>query len=261
MDINNYISSGIIEMYVTGLCSPEEKDELELLRNQYPQLNEAIVHFEMEFEKNALHAASETGSSLDDKILRSLSALQTPVVPLQSTATTVLPKVKKLNWLRPVAAAAIVLLAVSAVFNYNLYKKNEVQQLALAQKEIPAEQQVSLPPGDYAILKDPAITPVAMYGVAPYTLCRCTLWWDKKTGKAYIMIHHLIPSPQDKKYQLWATVNNKPVNVGMVHDEIRDRFIELKNVPEGATAFTVTLENVGGSARPTANQTFLYGRI
>ncbi len=46
MGINNYISSGIIEMYVMGLSSPEEKDELELLRNQYLQLNEAILQFE-----------------------------------------------------------------------------------------------------------------------------------------------------------------------------------------------------------------------
>jgi hypothetical protein len=110
-------------------------------------------------------------------------------------------------------------------------------------------------------MRDPAITPVAMYGVAPYTLCRCTMYWDKKTGKDYIMIHHLIPSPQDKKYQLWAMVNNQPVNVGMVHDEIRDRFIELNNVPEGATAFSVTLENIGNNITPTADQTFLYGKI
>jgi len=71
----------------------------------------------------------------------------------------------------------------------------------------------------------------------------------------------LIPSPQDKKYQLWAMVNNKPVNVGMVHDEIRGRFIELENVPGGATAFTVTLENIGSNTVPTTGQTFLYGKI
>jgi len=75
------------------------------------------------------------------------------------------------------------------------------------------------------------------------------------------MIHHLIPSPEDKKYQLWAMVNNKPVNVGMVHDEIRDRFIELANVPEGATAFSVTLENIGANQTPSTDKTFLYGKI
>ena len=164
---------------------------------------------------------------------------------------------KRSGWLRAVAAAAILLLSISVIYNYTMYKKMRSQELALASKDTTT----SLPAADYAVLKDPAITPVAMYGVAPYTLCRCTMYWDKKTGKAYMMIHHLIPSPQDKKYQLWAMVNNKPVNVGMVHDEIRDRFIQLENVPEGATAFAVTLENIGANQTPSLDQTFLYGKI
>ncbi len=257
MDINNYITSGIIEMYVLGLCSPEEKDELELLRSQYPQLNKTILQFEIEFEKNTLQAASETGTVLDNKILQSLAGLQAPVVPFSIKTSPV----KKIYWLKPVAVAATALLIFSGIINYNLYKKSQAQQLALTGKLKDSAVSVSLPANDYAVLRNPAITPVAMYGVAPHTVCRCTMYWDKKTGKAYIMIHHLVPSPVDKKYQLWAMVNNKPVNVGMVHDEIRDRFIELENVPEGATAFTVTLENIGGSAVPTADQTFLYGRI
>jgi Anti-sigma-K factor rskA len=255
MDINNYISSGIIEMYVMGLCSPEENAELELLRSQYPELNVAIIAFESAFEKNALATTTETGHELDNRILHSLSELKTTVIALPP----VQPKIKKMNWLGAVAAAAVLLLGISSVINYTLYKKNEAQALALNQKtNTPLS---TLPQDDYKILRDPAITPVAMYGVAPYTLCRCTMYWDKKTGKAYIMIHHLVPSPQDKKYQLWATVNNKVINVGMVHDEIRDRFIELENVPAGATAFTVTLEDVNGSTAPTEGQTFLYGRI
>jgi len=252
MDINSYISSGIIEMYVMGLCAPEEKAELEQLRTQYPQLNEAIQRFELELENNALQQASSTGAALDNRVMQSLQSLHTPVVPLRVADT----KVKSFNWLRPVAAAAILLLGISGIFNYTLYKKN--QELASqTNTSLPS----TLPENDYKILKDPAITPVAMYGVAPHNICRCTMFWDKKTGKAYIMIHHLVPSTSEKKYQLWATVDGKTVNVGMVHDEIRDRFIEITNVPAGATGFIVTLENAAGSPTPTVEQTYLSGRI
>jgi Anti-sigma-K factor rskA len=253
MDINQYISSGIIEMHVMGLCSPEESAELELLRTLHPQVHEAILQFEIEFEKNALQNASATGSQLDSKILQSLQALQTPVVPMHVSNT----KIKKINWLKPAAAAAVVLFAVSSIFNYTLYKKIKEQELALAE----TKKITSLPQNDYAVLKSPGITPVAMYGVFPHNVCRCTLFWDKKTGKAYMMIHHLSPSGTDKQYQLWAMVNDKPVNVGVVDDTIRDRFIELKNIPEGATAFTVTLENAAGSTTPTAEETYLSGKI
>jgi Anti-sigma-K factor rskA len=253
MDINQYISSGIIEMHVMGLCSPEESAGLELLRTQHPQVNEAVQQFEIEFEKNALQNALSTGSQLDNKILQSLSKLQTPVVPMQVSNG----KVKTFNWLKAAAAAAVVLFAVSSIFNYTLYKKTKEQELALAE----TKKITSLPQSDYAVLKTPGITPVAMYGVFPHNVCRCTLFWDKKTGKAYMMIHHLVPSGAEKQYQLWAMVNDKPVNVGMVDDTIRDRFIELKNVPEGATAFTVTLENAAGSTTPTVEQTYLSGKI
>jgi anti-sigma-K factor RskA len=256
MDINNYIASGIVEMYVMGICSPEEKTELELLRSQYPALHTAVIQFEKVFENNAVLTATQTpGDATDEKILNSLQSLHAPAPVIAITALQ--PVAKKGRWLKPVAAAAIVLLGISGVYNYSLYKKNRAQELALAERS----KITSLPDSDYAVLRNPAITPVAMYGVAPYTLCRCTMYWDKKTNKVYIMIHHLIPSPPDKKYQLWATVNDKPVRVGMVHDEIRDHFIELGNVPAGATAFTVTLESIGNSTAPAAAETFLYGSI
>jgi Anti-sigma-K factor rskA len=255
MDINQYISSGIIEMYVMGLCSPEESAELELLRTQQPQLNNAILKFETEFENNSLNNASQPGVAIDKKILQSLQALQTPVVPLQ--AQTGNAPIKKMNWLKPVAAAAILLFAISSIFNYTLYNKTRQQELAINE----AKKVTNLPPNDYAVLKTPGITPVAMYGVFPHNVCRCTLFWDKKTGKAYMMIHHLSPSGTEKQYQLWAMVNDKPVNVGVVDDTIRDRFVELKNVPEDATAFTVTLENAAGSNTPTVEQTYLSGKI
>jgi hypothetical protein len=257
MDIKNYIASGIVEMYVMGLCSTEEKDEIELLRIQYPELNIAILQFEKDLEHNLLLTGTEEpGNVTDEKILGTLQSLQSPAAVI-----ALRPAPGKLGWLKLVAASAILLLGISGVYNYSLYKKSQAQELALSKKEKPLLQSKTLPDSDYTVLTNPAITPVAMYGVAPYTLCRCTMYWDKNTGKAYIMIHHLLPSPQDKKYQLWAMVNNKPVNVGMVNDKIRGRFIELENVPDGATAFTVTLENIGNNSNPSVDQTFLYGKI
>lgn len=253
MDINNYISSGIIEMYVMGLCSPEEKAEMELLRLQYPELNKAVLQFETEFENNALKDAAEPGSQTDDRILQTLQSLQTPVIEISDKQ----PGIKKMSWLKPVAAAAILLFAASSIFNYVLYKKTKEQQLALKEKEAYSP----LPVTDYNILKSPLITPVAMYGVGLHSICRCTIFWDKKTGKAYIMIHHLPQSSSQNDYQLWAMVNDKPINIGIIKDEIRGRFIEMPNVPAGATAFIVTLEKAGGVSIPTIEETYLSGKI
>ena len=253
MDINNYISSGVIEQYVMGLCTIEEKNELELLRLEYPLLNEAIVNFELALENKIMKDVLLPGTSTDNKILQSINSLSTPVVPINSKNKTA-----GIRWLKAVAAAAVLLLGVSAIFNYSLFNKNKIQQQQLA---LANDKPVTLPAQDYNILKDPAITPVAMMGVGYHAICRCTMFWDKKTGKAYIMIHHLIRSSDTKDYQLWAVVNDKPVNVGMINDSIRDRFIEMNNVPENATEFIVTLEKAGGTTSPTLEETYLKGRI
>jgi anti-sigma-K factor RskA len=253
MDIINYISSGIIEMYVMGICSPEEKAEMELLRGQYPELNRAVLQFEKEFENNALRDAAEPGLKTDNRILQTLQSLRTPVIEMSGKQ----PGIKKMGWIKTVAAAAVLLFTASSIFNYILYKKTKEQQLALKEKETYSP----LPVTDYNILKSPLITPVAMYGVGLHSICRCTIFWNKQTGKAYIMIHHLPQSSSQEDYQLWAMVNDTPVSIGLIKDEIRGRFIEMPNVPAGAIAFIVTLEKAGGVTTPTVDHTYLSGKI
>jgi anti-sigma-K factor RskA len=246
LNIENYISSGIIEQYVMGLCSAEEKNELELLRQNDTLLDKAIINFEIEFEQKIMRNSFLPGVQTDDKILQSLQALGTPVV-LMNSATS---KVKKMSWVKMVAAASVLLLCGSTFFNYTQYKQNEEQAAELAAKNNVPE---SLPIANYSILKDPNITPVAMMGQGYHAICRCTMFWDKKTGKAYVMIHHLVPSGDNNEYQLWANVNGKQVSVGMINDKIRDRFVEVSGMPEDAKEFTVTLEKNGGATIPDAD--------
>lgn len=246
MDIKQYIESGIIEMYVMGLCSREEEIEMEKMRREYPELHEAVIRYEEEMEKNMLLNSSLPGEETDKKILHKLESLATPVVPLQSHRRVA-------GWWRAAAILAGVLLTGSTVFNYMLYKKTKDQGLAANEK--------TLPPGDYSIMTNPAITPVALYGVGIHSICRCTMYWDKKTGKAYIMIHHLPESPQQRNYQLWAFVEGKPISVGIINDEIRGRFIEMENVPANAVAFAVTMEKSGGSNSPSEQNVYLRGQI
>lgn len=236
-----------------GLCSAEEKNELELLRQSDAVLNKAIINFEIELENKMMRNAFLPGVNTDDKILQALQSLGTPVVSIQTEDK----KIKRLSWVKLVAAASVLLFGVSTFFNYTQYKENKIQAAELAEKNnLPA----SLPVANYSILKDPNITPVAMMGQGYHAICRCTMFWDKKTGKAYVMIHHLIPSGDNYEYQLWANVNGKQVSVGMINDKIRDRFVEVSGMPEDAKEFTVTLEKNGGATVPDAD-VFLKGTV
>jgi len=253
MDIQEYISSGIIELYVMGLCTPEEEKEMELLRQQHPILEQAILAYEMQLENKMLQQVTLPSAETDQRILKKLESLQqTPVVKMV-TNKDVTPA-KKLNWIKPFAAA--VLFAVSAYFNYTLLQKNKKLEGL-----VKTEGQSPLPLADYEVITNPAITPVGMYGQGSHAICRCTMFWDKKTGNAYIMIHHLPQSNDATDYQLWAEVDGKPVSVGIIDDSIRGKFIKVQNVPAGAIAFKVTLGKSGGESSPENGDLYLAGRI
>lgn len=254
MNIKEYISSGIIELYVLGICSPAEEKEFESLRLQYPELDAAVLQYEGQLENEMQQQATFPSAEIDEKILEKLESLNTPIVTLPSGKQNT----RFVSSWKLAAAACLLLLITSAVFNYLLYNKTKNQELALQSK---GDNKPTLPAGDYEILNDPTITPVAMYGVGSHAICRCTMFWDKKTGKIYVLIHHLPKSSESKDYQLWANVNGEQVSVGIVNDEIRGRFIEMSKVPAGTTAFTITLEKAGGSATPDMEEAYLAGKI
>ncbi len=248
MDIKEYISSGIIETFVMGLCTPDEENEILQLRMKHPELDKAITAYEIEMENNMLQQVTMPDEAVDKRILSKLETLTkpAPVFTLQPT---------KKDWIKNLAIAASVLLIVSAGLNFYLYQ--QTKKIAATSTSAGG----SIPPSDFQVLNNPAITPIAMYGVGSHSICRCTMFWDKKTGKVYVMIHHLPKSSSSKDFQLWATVNGKAVSVGIVQDEIRGKFIEMNNMPAGATSFRVTLEKAGGNISPTMDETYLEGRI
>lgn len=252
MDIKEYIASGIIETYVMGLCTKEEEQELESLRTVHPELNAAILLYETDLEKKMLQNQTMPSSSVDDRILKAIDNFGIPALPVQKQSSTT-----PVMWMRIAVAASIILFIISAGLNLALY--NKTSQLKKQVSELSSNN--TLPAADYEIMTNPTITPVAMYGVGIHSICRCTMYWDKKTGKAYIMIHHLIRSTESQNYQLWAMVDGKPVSVGIVNDEIRGRFITMENVPANATAFSMTLEKAGGNHTPTMSQEYLHGSI
>ena len=257
MNIENYISSGIIEQCVLGLCNREEMTELETLRTQYPDLDNAIVAFEKSFEERMLkNTTAITSNKTDEQILKKLQSLNSNPMSVVKTDTN---KVRNFNVAKLFAAASVALLAVSAFYNFNLYSKNKAQEDKIA--TIIKSQSATLPPGDFSVMQNPSITPVGMYGVGSHAICRCTMFWDKSNGKAYIMIHHLVPSGDGKEYQLWANVEGKQVNVGTVNDKIRDRFIEVTGVPENSNSFAVVLNNNGAAISPSDDNTFLISKI
>lgn len=54
MNIQAYIESGILEEYVLGTVSPQEKQEVECMSHIYPEIKEELLRTESALEEYAL---------------------------------------------------------------------------------------------------------------------------------------------------------------------------------------------------------------
>ena len=99
---------------------------------------------------------------------------------------------------------------------------------------------------------------VKMKGVAGKESNLATVYWDTRTKDVYLFSNNLPPAEPGKQYQLWAMVDGKPVDAGVIGN--CEGLCKLKNIPS-AQAFAVTLEKAGGSPVPTMSSLYVMGSI
>ena len=85
-----------------------------------------------------------------------------------------------------------------------------------------------------------------------------TVYWNPKTNEVYLLNNSLVKTPQGKQYQLWAIIDGKPVDAGVISN--CDGVCKMKNI-SNAQAFAVTLEQEGGSPTPTLTAMFVVGKV
>jgi len=248
VNVQEYISTGIVESYVLGLASAEERSEFESMCNQYHEILQARIAFEEALEKTAMQNAITAPLELKEKILNKIQ----PVAKVVS-----LPASGKTGFIRVAIAACIILLAGSLYWNISLYNKNkktetdlELSQQTLAQME-----------ADAKAIQQSSIRMARMDGTSISPQSFTTVYWDTTSHDVYLMINNLPKPASDQQYQLWALLDGKPIDMGML--EISEKPLQLyrmKNA-QAAQAFAITLEKRGGSPKPSLDKMYVMGKL
>ena len=243
MKVQEYILSGIIESYVLGLASLEERSEFESLCRQYPEIKMARIAFEKELENLAIKNGVTPPENVKQKILNQVNSVNQHSGKQKGS-------ISNITWMKYAAAACIVLLLGSLYWSYLLNNQNkklkdELNTSLTQLNDMENEMKV--------IQQNPGLKMAAMKGteISPHSFV--TAYWDTTSKDVYLVINNLPKPPTDKQYQLWALLDGKPVDLGMVQNEffIRQKklLLRMKNV-QGAQAFAITLEKLGGSSTP-----------
>jgi len=267
----NIISSGLLELYALGLASPEEAVEVEQALSLYPEVKQELNSIELSLESYASAHAIEPSSSVKDNIFAQLSTGDDKVVafssnrnftPEQSTTDQKIYRIP--SFFKLAAAAMLILLIGSIILNYSYYNKykNANGDLLVAQEQIRQNQDANLTmKNELNVVSDKNARPVVLNGTphAPDALAK--IYWMKNTGEVYVDATNLPGVPEGKQYQLWAIVDGKPVDAGMITTEKGIYHIQKMKAFGNAQAFAITLEKAGGSPAPTIDQMFVIAKI
>jgi len=260
VNIKEYIASGIIESYVLGLASDQERAEFEQLVIQYPELAEARLRFESELEKQAFASAINPPGNVKEKILNIIgetgtSLYQPKTVSKENTGTPVRNQV----WLRFAAAACLILFIVSGYFAYKFYNQNKELTTKNIELEKERDSVVNIASEQQKVMNDPNVTVVNMVGTQKAPTSSANVYWDSTSNNVWLVVKNMPKLASDKQYQLWALIDGKPVDLGLF-DPPDNKVILKMNNTQKADAFAITIETKGNTGGPTLEELQSMGK-
>ncbi|MEP7233461.1 MAG: anti-sigma factor [Ginsengibacter sp.] len=267
MNINDIISSGLLELYAMGLSSPEETARVESWIAEYPEVKKELLEIEISLESYAQANAIQPSVSVKDKILAEINQEKKENNLSFTKTETVKPELviyRIPSYFKLTAAAMLVLLIGSAILNYSYYNKYQStsNDLQVAQQKIAEKDSMNLAMNkDMDVITDKSTLPVVLTGTAHSPEALAKIFWMRNTGEVYIDPSNLPAVPSGKQYQLWAIVDGKPISGGMISTEKGTYHIQKMKSFGKADAFAITLEKEGGSDTPTMDEMFVISKI
>jgi anti-sigma-K factor RskA len=260
VNIEEYISSGILETYAMGELTGQELARAEANLKQYPELRSELAKIEETLEAMMVRLAVSPPAVVKDKLMVTVAnhgrevKMDTPVVML---------------W-RYAAAASIIIALGTTYMAYDYHGRWKDSVLALNEL-IGKNQQIAddynrvnnrldKVENDLRVIDNPAFTKVVMKGTPNAPQAMASVYWNEQTKEVFLSIQNLRELSQEQQYQLWAIIDGKPVDAG-VFDTGLAGLQKMHTISKGATTFAVTIEPRGGKDAPSLETMQVAGAV
>ncbi|ADY30342.1 anti-sigma factor [Cellulophaga lytica] len=261
MNIEEYIASGKLELYVAGVLSKEENLQIHNDAEQHPELKKEIEAIEASILALSKSASPKLDSNMFTAIKRRLNLED-------NTKVVQLPK-QKSGWATYTGWAAAVVLSAGMLWMYNQNKDLESKIEVVSQEKIDLESKIDNANNSLIetqdllnTIRDKNIDVVALGGQAVSPESYAKAYWNKKEQKVFIDAKGLPEPPDGFVYQVWSLKLNPltPTSLGLLEDFKGDenKIFALANA-NNSEAFGITLEPAGGSESPTLEQLYTLG--
>lgn len=262
MENKEYIESGILELYVYGLLSETESEEVATMAKNNPEINAEIIAIEKAIVSLSSSFAPFHSVEIYEKIKAKLELNPT---------TKVIEMEPSRNWAQYIGWAAAILLLVGIGYQYNELEQTSNQVVNATTEKVKMEQELNqlqlknqASETSLAIVRDTKNTMVPLGGQAVAPESSAKVYWNKETQVVYVDAAGLPEPPKGMVYQVWALKLNPltPTSIGLLDNfDKNDQRMFAVNSTGDAEAFGITLEPAGGSLTPTMEQLYTLGKV
>ena len=296
-NFQDYIESGILELYALGELSAAEQAAVEAQAASHPEVQAELAQVQAELGFYAEAHAITPPAGMRERVLGNVMAhIATPaaqpsaslradvdalapapvaaavprageaVIRPMASAPVVSPG--RSNW--AVAASVALLLSLGAnLLLYSNWKNANAQVVALENNQArfaTTSQVVEKKLGDLRqenqVLRNDEFRAVALAGTKTAPSARARVFFNVATHKVYVDVRSLPALPAGKQYQLWALDKGKPIDAGVLTAATAtgEGLQHMKDIASAQT-FAMTVEPTGGSAGPTLSTMTVVGNI
>ncbi|WP_373521395.1 anti-sigma factor domain-containing protein [Aquiflexum sp.] len=274
MDIQAYISSGKLELFVLGELSEREREEVIQLAKRYPEIQHELDQIEEAFFQFDNQTGINPSSTVKKKIFESFDKGMgnSPEVVLTTPKEEVTTKTVSIQpWKAYFAAASVVAVLASGVAVYFAMQYNDVDKrfTALLQEQTVLAEELN----QYKVNFEEADTqletllagnferiPMKGEGLEMQKDAAVDVWWDKGSESVFVSVNNLSGLEEQYDYQLWAIGEQGPIGIGLVNAGQRFSLQQMQAVAS-AGAFAITIEPKGGSESPTLEKLVVLGNV
>lgn len=261
-NIQEYIDSGILELFVFGNLSEAEQHEVAALVDKHPELKREVEQIEAAMLMLSRATLSKPAPDVSGMLAKISDSDSTDVIPLSR---------KRTPWTTYFQIAATIILIAALGFMIGQNKKLKDQLVDIEQEQLLQESETQLAQQQakaysdlLEVLRNDEIRkiPLGPQAIAPDAYAQ--VFWDTANDKAYVDIKGLPEPPEGKVYQVWSLTLDPltPTSLGILDgDDINGSRIYALDNPNQSQAFGITLEPEGGSESPTLEQLYTLGTV
>ncbi|WP_321828086.1 anti-sigma factor [Maribacter dokdonensis] len=238
--IKIFLDSDLLEKYLLGTTTELESLQVERYIAMYPEVRETYAELQENLEIFAKLHAIEAPQGLKDKINERIKAER---------------KGRKRFYSYAIAASitAILFIGISTFFwnqNQSLQEENSVVSNKIKLLEENMKEQLEDVRNQFIVLNNPQTKKYNVKGNQKAKELKAVAYINPVKKLSYINVSKLPNIPESQCFQMWAEVNGKMINLGIIEEAGDQQKLLALPYAENAVGY-ITIEQKGNNQAPT----------